>query len=275
MNCKGEKRFAMHTNNFLRDCLRMKIVSYNVNGIRSALSKGLLNWMVKENADVYCLQELKAQPDQIDTEAFVRAGYPYLYFHPAENKGYSGVGIISKVKPDHVEHGFGHDDYDKEGRIIRADFAGTSVVSVYIPSGSSGDARQAYKMIWLDHFHAYINELKSKFPHLVICGDYNICHHPIDIHDPVGNKKSSGFLPEEREWLSTFVGSGFIDSFRHFNKAPHQYSWWTFRTDARSRNKGWRIDYCMVAEALQPRLKASGILADVIHSDHCPVWVEV
>jgi len=252
----------------------MQIVSYNVNGIRAAMSKGLLNWMEKRNADVYCFQETKAEQSQVDTKVFELLGYNHYWFS-AQKKGYSGVAIFTKLKPDHVEYGFGDAALDHEGRIIRADFGDTSIISVYIPSGSSGDERQAYKMKWLDSFYTYIDNLKKEKPNLIICGDYNICHQAIDIHDPVGNKNSSGFLPEEREWLSYFLENGFIDSFRRFNKEPHNYSWWTFRQNSRARNKGWRIDYCMVHEPIGHKLKASGIHADVVHSDHCPVWVEI
>lgn len=252
----------------------MDIVSYNVNGIRSAISKGLLNWMEERKADVYCFQETKAEKSQVDLSSFELLGYKSYWFS-AKKKGYSGVAIFTKHTPDHVEYGFGDDAYDTEGRLIRADFGDLSVISVYIPSGTTGDERQSYKMTWLDYFHAYIHKLRLTKPNLVVCGDYNICHMPIDIHDPVGNKNSSGFLPEEREWLSKFIEGGFVDTFRFYNKDPHHYSWWTFRANARERNKGWRIDYCMVNEPLSSRLRNAGIHPDVVHSDHCPVWVSI
>lgn len=250
----------------------MQIVSYNLNGIRSAMNKGLLNWMEQRKADVYCFQETKASREQIDHSTFDLLGYNSYWFS-AQKKGYSGVAIFTRHKPDYVEYGFGDAAYDAEGRIVRADFGDLSVISVYIPSGSSGDERQGYKMVWLDFFYNYIHQLRKKRPNLVVCGDYNICHQPIDIHDPVGNKNSSGFLPEEREWLSKFIQSGFTDSFRVFHPEPHQYSWWTFRAAARERNKGWRIDYCMNTPGI--KLKDAGILQQVVHSDHCPVWVEI
>jgi exodeoxyribonuclease-3 len=174
----------------------MKIVSYNVNGIRSATSKGLLNWMEELKADVYCFQETKADRSQLDHAPFEFFGYNSYWFS-AQKKGYSGVAIFTKQKPDHVEYGFGDPEFDAEGRIVRADFGDTSIISVYIPSGSSGEERQAYKMVWLDYFYNYIDELKKEKKKLIICGDYNICHKPIDIHDPISNKNSSGFLPEE------------------------------------------------------------------------------
>lgn len=247
-----------------------------MNGIRSAMSKGLVNFMQQENADVYCFQETKAMKEQInDAYIFDVAGYKNHYWFSAEKKGYSGVALFCKNEPDHIEYGFGNEEYDKEGRIIRADYGDTSIISVYIPSGSSGDLRQAYKMVWLDFFHQYINDLKTKRPNLIICGDYNICHQAIDIHDPISNKNSSGFLPEEREWMSAFIESGFEDSFRAFNKAPHNYSWWSYRAGARARNKGWRIDYCMVANNMKSKMNDAGIIPSAMHSDHCPVWVDI
>jgi exodeoxyribonuclease III len=254
----------------------MRIISYNVNGIRSAISKGLIDFMQRSEAEVFCFQETKAAEDQIaENEILDGAGYKHRYWFSAQKKGYSGVAIFSKLKPHHVEFGFGNDDLDFEGRIIRADFDSVSIISVYIPSGSSGEDRQAYKMKWLDLFYDYITNLKTKIPNLVICGDYNIVHQPIDIHDPKGNKNSSGFLPEEREWLSKFMDSGFTDTFRVFNKEPHQYSWWTFRAGARSKNKGWRIDYCLASETINDKLINAGIIQQEVHSDHCPVWLEL
>jgi exodeoxyribonuclease-3 len=254
----------------------MKIISYNVNGIRAAMTKGLSTFMKEQNADVYCLQETKAMQTQItEPIIFEEAGYKKNYWHSAEKKGYSGVALYCKNEPDHVEYGFGVPEFDNEGRIIRADYGSKSIISLYIPSGSSGEERQAFKMNWLAFFQEYINELKSKKKELIICCDYNIVHKPIEIHDPVGNKNSSGFLPEEREWLSKFIDSGFVDSFRAFNQDPHQYSWWSYRAGARGNNKGWRIDYCMVAEALKGNMINAGIIPQAMHSDHCPIWVEV
>ena len=185
------------------------------------------------------------------------------------------MAIYSKTKPDHVAYGFGVPEWDNEGRIVRADFGELSVISVYIPSGSSGEDRQAFKMRWLEFFTGYINNLRKERPNLIVCGDYNICHKPIDIHDPVGNKNSSGFLPEEREWMEQFVQAGFTDSFRSLYPQPHQYSWWSYRANARNNNKGWRIDYCMVAEPISKRIVDAGIMPNAKHSDHCPVWVEL
>jgi exodeoxyribonuclease III len=251
-----------------------KIISYNVNGIRSAMNKGLIDWLAIEKPDIICFQELKANKEQVELEAIEALGYHH-YWHSAEKKGYSGVAIFSLDKPVHVEIGMGNELYDREGRVIRADFKEYSVISVYHPSGSSGDERQAFKMEWLDAFYNYIEELQKEYPKLIICGDYNICHQPIDIHNPVSNKNSSGFLPEEREWLSKFIDLGYIDSFRKFHSEPHQYSWWSFRMKARDRNLGWRIDYNMVSKSLESHLKDASILQEVKHSDHCPVVVEM
>ena len=249
----------------------MKIATYNVNGIRSALSKGLLDWIKYESPDVLCLQEIKADHSAIDKALFEYIGYK-SYWHPAEKKGYSGVAILCKSEPLHVEIGSGDASIDIEGRIIRADFKECSVMSVYIPSGSSGDDRQNYKMQWLDFFSDYTAALRKKHSKLALCGDFNICHRPIDIHDPLGNKKSSGFLPEEREWMDAFLQNGWIDSFRTLNPAPHQYTWWSYRAGARSKNKGWRIDYIMLSEALGVSLRQSAILPHAVQSDHCPMW---
>jgi exodeoxyribonuclease-3 len=249
-----------------------KIITYNVNGIRSALSKGWLDWIKSVNPDIICLQEIKAQTDQLNLDDFTNAGYHH-YWYSAEKKGYSGVAILTKTKPDHVEYGCGFDDH--EGRVLRADYGDVSVMSVYMPSGSSGDLRQAFKMEWLAKFQEYIKELLIKRPKLIISGDYNICHKPIDIHNPKSNANSSGFLPEEREWIDTFMKSGFVDSFRHFNQEPHQYTWWSFRSNARAKNLGWRIDYQLVSQPLEKALKKVVIMPDARHSDHCPVILDV
>ena len=252
----------------------MQIITYNVNGIRAALKKDFLGWLKATNADVVCLQEIKANTDQFDQSVFTDLGYD-CYWNSAEKKGYSGVAIFSKVKPKHVEYGCGIEAIDFEGRILRVDFDEVSVMSAYFPSGSSGDVRQAFKMQFLGLFQNYINELKKSFPKLIISGDYNICHQALDIHNPQRNKNTSGFLPEEREWLSQFLASGFIDSFRHLNSEPHNYSWWSYRANARAKNLGWRIDYNMISETLLSNLKRSAILSQAVHSDHCPVLVEL
>ncbi len=251
----------------------MKIVSYNVNGIRAAINKGLVEWIKEEQPDVLCIQETKAQPEQIPTMELNAIGYD-CYCYSAKKRGYSGVAIITKQKPDHIEYGMGIEKYDDEGRMIRADFGDLSVFSVYHPSGTSGDLRQAFKMQWLEDFEEYIENLSKDKPNMIICGDYNICHREIDIHDPKGNAKNSGFLPEEREWIDGFIKKGHIDSFRHIHgDILDKYSWWSYRFNSRARNKGWRIDYCMVTENMEDRIKDADIHADAVHSDHCPVSV--
>ena len=252
----------------------MKIISYNVNGIRAAITKGFIEWLQQANPDVICLQEIKASEDQVPVSDFEKAGYPYQYYYPATKKGYSGVAVLSKIKPNNVVFGTGIAHMDFEGRNLRLDFDGISVMSLYLPSGTNSD-RLDHKFIFMDDFQSYIDKLKKEIPNLVICGDYNICHQAIDIHDPIRNAKVSGFLPEERAWLDKFMKSGFIDSFRFFNKQPDQYSWWSYRAGSRGNNKGWRIDYCLVSETLKDRIKRALILPEAKHSDHCPVLVEI
>ena len=251
-----------------------RIITYNVNGIRAAVRKGFTEWLAATDPDIVCIQETKAQDDQIPIFELEMMGYKTFSFS-AIKKGYSGVAIFTKQQPDKVETGIGIEKYDNEGRFIRADFGDVSVISVYHPSGSSGDLRQDFKMQWLSVFQDYILELRKTRPKLIVCGDYNICHKPIDIHDPVRNAKSSGFLPEEREWMSGFLETGFVDSFRYLNQEPHQYSWWSYRANARANNKGWRIDYNMVTENLRDKIERVAILPQAMHSDHCPVLLKI
>ena len=252
----------------------MKIISYNVNGIRAALKKGFIEWLKSANPDVICLQEIKAQEDQLDLSVFEAAGYAHNYWFSAQKKGYSGVAILSKTKPNNIVFGTGIESMDFEGRNIRADFDGVSVMSLYLPSGTNL-ARLEHKLEYMDLFQDYINTLKKDVPNLIICGDYNICHEAIDIHDPVRNKNVSGFLPEERAWMSQFLKNGFVDAFREFNTEPHNYSWWSYRSNSRANNKGWRLDYTLVSQSLQEKLKRAVILSEAVHSDHCPVLVEL
>ena len=249
----------------------MKIISYNVNGIRAALKKGLADWLKTVNPDILCIQETKAQEDQINSSIFKQLGYESFWFS-AQKKGYSGVGILSKKSPNNIIYGTGIPSMDFEGRTIRLDFDEFSVISLYLPSGTNIE-RLNFKFNFMEEFQNYINALKKEFPHLVVSGDYNICHKSIDIHDPIRNKNVSGFLPEERFWLDNFLKNGFIDSFRFLNPEPHNYSWWSYRANSRSNNKGWRIDYNLVSEGLSPYIKEAFILPNAFHSDHCPVGV--
>ena len=252
----------------------MKITSYNVNGIRSALTKGLIDWIQEDQSDVYLFQEIKANEQDIPTDLFTALGYEAHWFS-AQKKGYSGVGLLSKIKPAAVVKGCGIAQADAEGRVIQAQIAGVHIVNTYFPSGSSGDERQDYKMVFLNDYLAWMQANAFLEKPLVVAGDYNICHKPIDIHDPVGNKNSSGFLPEERAWMDTFFEAGMHDTFRMKNLDPHHYSWWSFRANARNNNKGWRIDYINVSNALADKVQAARILPDVKHSDHCPVQLEL
>lgn len=254
----------------------MKLISYNVNGIRSAMTKNLTGWLATAKPDILCFQEIKAMPGQFDTFLFETEGY-HCNWYPAQKKGYSGVAILSKEKPDNVVMGIGNPLYDDEGRVLRADFGDLSIISLYLPSGTSGAERQLFKMEFCRYFQAYIHKLLKERPKLIISGDINICHHPIDIHDPIGNKKSSGFLPDEREWLGSFLDMGFVDSYRHIHPENVKYSWWTQRFGPRIRqeNKGWRIDYSLVSHALKDKISDADYLNDAWHSDHCPVQVEL
>jgi len=211
--------------------------------------------------------------EQVDVALIEKQGYHHYWFS-AEKKGYSGVAIFSKKNPVNVSFGSGISHMDFEGRILRLDFEKLSVMSLYLPSGTNIN-RLDYKFKFMDEFRVYIDNLKLKFPNLIICGDYNICHQAIDIHDPIRNKNVSGFLPEERDWLNRFINSGFVDSFRFLNPEPNKYTWWSYRANARKNNKGWRIDYALVSESLKKNISKSFILSEAYHSDHCPVGLEL
>ncbi|MEQ1676043.1 MAG: exodeoxyribonuclease III [Chitinophagaceae bacterium] len=253
----------------------MRIISYNLNGIRAAIKKGFIDWLKTDPADVICIQETKAHQGDVDVKLLEALGYHHYWFS-AQKKGYSGVAVFTKIKPDNVTYGNGHGSSDDEGRVIQLDFKDVKLINAYFPSGTSGDERQGFKYQWLNEFYVWLNKLKKKHPKLILCGDYNIAHHAIDIHDPKGNKNSSGFLPEEREWMTKLLDSGWIDSFRSFHPEPHRYSWWSQRfPTVRAQNKGWRIDYINVTEPLKKNLKDAEIYPDVKHSDHCPVYLDI
>ncbi len=252
----------------------MKLSSYDVNGIRAAMNKGFLDWLANESPEIIGLQEVKALETDLELRLFQDLGYQ-VYWYPAVKKGYSGVAILTKVAPKYVHYGMGISAYDNEGRMIRADFEGFSFISAYFPSGTTGELRQDFKYAFLDDVYGYIQDLNREQPALILSGDYNICHKAIDIHNPVSNKNTSGFLPDERAWMDKFVDLGFIDTFRAFNTNPGQYTWWSYRAGSREKNLGWRIDYHMASKEMENKLKSAVILQDVVHSDHCPIVLEL
>lgn len=253
----------------------MRIISYNVNGIRAAMTKGFCDWLKTDPADIICLQETKATKDNVNRKLVNECGYEDYWFS-ASKKGYSGVAVLTKIKPDNIEYGNQHAVSDDEGRVIQLDFGDIRLINAYFPSGTTGDVRQEFKYQWLNDFYTYLQTLKEKHPKLILCGDYNIAHTELDIHDPKGNKNTSGFLPDERAWMDRFFTSGWIDTFRVFHPEPNRYSWWSQRfPTVRLQNKGWRLDYITATEPLRARLKHADIYHDVKHSDHCPVYLEL
>ncbi len=252
----------------------MKIISFNLNGIRSAINKGFYDWLKNESPDILCVQETKAQESQIEVDKFKELGY-HSIIHSAVKPGYSGVAIFSKKQADFVQIGIGIEEFDYEGRLIRADFGDFTQINSYFPSGTMGDVRQEVKYAYLDAVQNYVNELKKERPNIVLSGDYNICHKEIDISNPKTKKGVSGFLPEERQWMTDFLESGFIDSFRVFDQSPEKYTWWSYRAGARKKNLGWRIDYHMVSEPMRDKLISASIQNEVVMSDHCPIVVEL
>ena len=254
----------------------MRIVSYNVNGIRAAIKKGLIAWLTEYPVDVFCVQETKANQEDVDLSLFTELGY-HVAWYSAQKKGYSGVAIFSKVKPDKVAYGNGYTMSDFEGRVIQIDIGDLTIVNAYFPSGTSGDERQTYKYQWLDEMHQWLQQLRKERPHIILAGDYNIAYRDIDIHDPKGNKKSSGFLPEEKQWMESFLDDGWIDSFRKLHPTTvGAYSWWSQRfPSVRLQNKGWRIDYLCTTDTITDRIKDATILPLVKHSDHCPIVIDI
>lgn len=250
-------------------------ISYNLNGIRSAVTKGLHAWLQKENPDVFCIQESKAQNDQVDIAFYESLGY-HCFLHPAQKKGYSGVGIFSKQPPDKVIYGIDIPRYDAEGRFIRADYGDITFICSYFPSGTMGEERQQFKMDYLADFLKYILQLRTARPKIIIAGDFNISHKPIDINNPKAHEKMSGYLPEERAWLDTLESCGFVDTFRVFHQGEaERYSWWSHFAQSRARNIGWRLDYFWATGNLRENLCAADILKDAVHSDHCPVTLKL
>lgn len=252
----------------------MKVISVNVNGIRAAQRKGFFEWMEKESPDMVCVQELKAQGDQIEGAEFNPEGY-YRYIHCAEKKGYSGVAIYCKQEPDEVIEGLGWEDFDKEGRFIEARFGNLSVISLYLPSGSSSEERQAAKFDFLDRFAPMLDEMRENGRDYIICGDWNIAHKNIDLKNWKGNQKNSGFLPEERAWMDWLVHEqGWLDAFRELNDQDEQYTWWSNRGQAWAKNVGWRIDYHIVSPVFKGKMKNEAIYKEERFSDHAPLTIE-
>jgi exodeoxyribonuclease-3 len=254
----------------------MRIISYNTNGIRAAMKKGLIEWLQTNPADIICIQEIKANVEDVDVKAIESLGFE-TYWFSAQKKGYSGVAVFTKIKPDLVEYGTKIEQSDFEGRVIRLDFKDVTLLNAYFPSGTSGDERQTYKYQWLNEMFDYVQALRKKRKKIILTGDYNIAHTDIDIHDPKGNKNSSGFLPEEKAWMTHFLSNGWVDSFRFKNPdTKGAYSWWSQRfPSVRLQNKGWRIDYICVTDTLKESIKEAAIFPDVKHSDHCPIYVDL
>ena len=252
----------------------IRALSWNVNGIRAAYKKGFVEWLEKESPDILCLQETKAAEDQLPMDLRFVPGYD-SYFAVAEKKGYSGVALYTKLKPEKVSIGFGVERFDSEGRTIIADYGEFVLFSIYFPNGKASNERLQYKMDFYDHFLEYADNLKNTGKHIVVCGDVNTAHKEIDIARPKENSSISGFLPEERAWMDKLVSHGYVDTFRLFNDKPAQYTWWGLVTRARDRNVGWRIDYFFVDQRFADRLSDAYILSDVMGSDHCPIGIDI
>jgi len=252
----------------------MKILSWNVNGIRAADKKGLFNWFKDEQPDILCLQETKAQPEQIPPHLKNTPGF-HIFFSSAEKKGYSGVATYSKIKPKEVKNGFGIEKFDSEGRILITEYPSFVLFNIYFPNGKQSQERLDYKLDFYDTFLSIADNYKAEGNNIVVCGDFNTAHKEIDLAHPKQNEKMSGFLPIERAWIDTFIDHGYVDTFREFNKEADQYSWWSMRTMARERNIGWRIDYFFVNKEFKKNVKNAFIMQDVTGSDHCPVGIEI
>ena len=252
----------------------MKIFSWNVNGLRAVVKKGFFEWLKLEAPDVVCLQEIKARVEDLDENLLKPKGY-HTAWNPAERKGYSGVAVFMKKKPAVIHKGMGIERFDSEGRIIRIEFKGFDLLNVYFPNGTSGSERLQYKMDFYDAFLDHCEDLRGKRKELVITGDVNTAHKPIDLKNPKANEKNSGFLPEEREWVDKLIKHGYVDSFRAFNQQPDQYTWWSYRFKVRAKNIGWRIDYFFVTEGLMKKVKHSFITPEVMGSDHCPIGLDI
>jgi exodeoxyribonuclease-3 len=249
-----------------------KLLCWNVNGLRAVKGKGFFEWFYKESPDILCLQETKAQPDQLDADFKEPQGYRTYWAYP-EKKGYGGVAVFAKDKPEEVRYDLGKSNLDLEGRVIIAEYPTFTLFNIYFPNGKSSAERLRYKMEFYDVFLDYVDSLKAAGKKLVICGDVNTAHKEIDLARPKANSKLSGFLPEERAWMDKFVSHGYVDTFRHYHQEPEQYTYWDIKSGARARNVGWRIDYFFVSENLLSAVTSSFIQSGVMGSDHCPIGI--
>lgn len=252
----------------------MKILSWNVNGIRSVHKKGFLDWFWTEDADIVCVQETKASPEQIPDDLHLIRGYTG-YFSRPEKLGYSGVGLWSRIEPKKIDTSIGIGRFDNEGRVIRADYEKCILFNVYFPNGKASDERLEFKMDFYETFLALVTKLKKQGKKIIVCGDVNTAHKEIDLARPKENEMISGFLPQERAWMDRFIEAGFIDTFRMFNTEGENYTWWSMRTNARKRNVGWRIDYFFVSENLKSKVTSATIQSEIHGSDHCPIAIEI
>ncbi len=250
----------------------MKLISWNVNGIRAVEKKGFSDWVKRESPDILCLQETKATEEQIPKD-IQNLPYKQFYLSASSRKGYSGVGLLTKIEPQSVKFGMGEEEFDREGRVISADYGDFVLFNVYFPNGKASEERLDFKLRFYRKFLEVVKDLKDRGRGVIICGDVNTAHKEIDLARPKENEKVSGFLPVEREWIDKLIEEGFIDTFRMFVKEGGHYSWWDYKSRARERNVGWRIDYFFVSENLKDRVKDAFILSDVYGSDHCPVGI--
>lgn len=253
---------------------RLQLLSWNVNGIRSVERNGFCQWIEKAQPDILGLQEIKAEEKKVPSTICSLPGY-HAYWNPAIRKGYSGVGVLTKVQPKFVQKGFGIKEFDDEGRVLLLEFEKFVFINVYFPNGGEENQRVSFKLSFYDKLFQFCDKLRKQGKRLVICGDYNTAHKEIDLKNPKSNAKSTGFLPEERAWMDKIISMGYVDTLRHFNKEPGQYSWWSYRFNCREKNIGWRVDYHFVSEDLLKNLKAAYILPQVYGSDHCPVGIDL
>lgn len=252
----------------------MKMLCWNVNGIRAVKEKGFLEWLSRESPDILCIQETKAHPDQLDPNLLQPEGY-HAYWNYPEKRGYSGVATFTKEEPEDIQYGFGISEFDAEGRVITTRYPEFVIFNIYFPNGKKDENRLKYKMDFYEAFLQYVELIRKQEKRIIVCGDFNTAHKEIDLARPKENAKVSGFLPVERAWIDKFVAHGWIDTLRHFNNEPGQYTWWDLKSKARERNVGWRIDYFFTTENMLPSLSGAFIMPEVTGSDHCPVGIKL